>query len=218
MNNEGGSNMFEEMQKRIIEDKQNTDIQSKLLNRNQYFNKNADISAFRNEQHHNELSLRKNNRNEEFDVRRRFTSVLNDTSTSMKSFAFFSDELKEKIEQIQTKNEMLELYLGYLKSTNLEEKYFGLVAIRKLLAQSIKFVYLGRNAPITEVVNSGLVPIFLEFLNDEKIDFQYEALWCLTNISSGDSEDTYSIISKNGIELIMKKFDSNVAEIQEQVF
>lgn len=137
MNNEGGSNMFEEIQRKLIEDKQNVDIQNKFLNRNQFFNRNADITSIRNEQHYNELSLRKNNRNEEFDIRRRFTSVLNDTSTSMKNLAYFSDEIKDKIEQIQTKNEMLEEYLSYLKSTNLEEKYFGLVAIRKLLAQSI---------------------------------------------------------------------------------
>jgi len=141
MNNESGSNMFEEIQRRLIEDKQNVDIQSKLLNRNQYFNRNADISSIRNEQHYNELSLRKSNRNEEFDIRRRFTSVLNDTSTSMKNLTFFSDEIKDKLEQIETKNEMLEQYVTHLKSTNLEEKYFGLVAIRKLLAQSI-YIYI----------------------------------------------------------------------------
>ena len=133
--NENG--LFDEIQKKIEEEKDKNSIEAKLSQRNQFFEKNADISKVRNQIQTNELSLRKSNRNEEFENRRRFTTVLNDTSTSMKQIAYFSQELKDKIEEISTKNESLDSYIQNLKSINLEEKYFGIVAIRKLLAQRI---------------------------------------------------------------------------------
>ncbi len=47
-------------------------------------------------------------------------------------------------------------------------------------------------------------------------EFQFEALWCLTNIASGTSDNTQSIVVKGGIEKIISLIDSNFQEIQEQ--
>ena len=137
MNNSSNDlNLFEDIQKKISEEKSNN-MENKLIERNLYFSKNADISSVREEIQSQELSLRKSNRNDEFDNRRRFMSVINDTSTSIRSLAYFSEELMLKIDQSEVKEVMLETYIKYLKSTNLEEKIAGLIAIRKLLAQSI---------------------------------------------------------------------------------
>ena len=139
MNNHSNSNsnFFEEIQKKLQDEKPNTNIiESKIVSRNQYFSKNSDISDMRNQIQSNELTLRKSTRNEEFENRRRFTSVINDTSYSMKNYAYFGKDLKEKIERIETNREMLEIYIQSFRSTIIEEKYFGLISIRKLLAMS----------------------------------------------------------------------------------
>jgi importin subunit alpha-1 len=47
-------------------------------------------------------------------------------------------------------------------------------------------------------------------------EFRFEALWCLTNIASGTSDNTQSIVIKGGVEKIISLIDSNIQEIQEQ--
>merc|ERR1711976_663656 len=54
------------------------------------------------------------------------------------------------------------------------------------------------------------------YLEHQLPEFQFEALWCLTNIASGTSEHTQSIIAKGGIEKIIPMMDSPIQEIQEQ--
>ena len=215
MNQDGASSNqnknIDKIQNNINEEKTvNNNIESKLTSRNQYFIKHSDISDMRNNIQTNEISLRKSTRNDEFETRRRFNYVLNDTSTSMKNYSYFNEEFLEKLDNTQVLIELLGKYIESFKSNNVEEKFIGLVSLRKILT-------LNKNAPISEVVNAGLIPEFLELLNSKIFEFQYESLWCLTNISSGNSEDTYSIVNKNGIEIIMEKFDSNISEIQEQV-
>ena len=216
MNQDGSNqntniNILDEIQNKLSDEKTvNNDINSKIISRNQYFNKHSDISDMRNNIQTNEISLRKSTRNDEFETRRRFTNVLNDTSTPMKNFSYFTEEFREKLDNTQVKIELLGNYIENFKNNNIEEKFIGLVSLRKILT-------LNKNAPISDVVNAGLIPEFLELLNSKIYEFQYESLWCLTNISSGNSEDTYSIVNKNGIEIIIGKFDSNISEIQEQV-
>lgn len=41
-------------------------------------------------------------------------------------------------------------------------------------------------------------------------------MWCLTNVASGTSDHTQSIVVKGGIEKLISLIDSNVQEIQEQ--
>lgn len=47
-------------------------------------------------------------------------------------------------------------------------------------------------------------------------EFQFEALWCLTNIASGTSDNAQSIALKGGIPKILALIDSNIQELQEQ--
>jgi hypothetical protein len=104
------------------------------------------------------------------------------------------------------------------RSSSVEDQYFGIVCLRKLIALRNFMIYLAEDPVTQEIIDNGLVYDFIKYLNHDFPEFQYEALWCLTNIASSPNHDySYSIINKDGIPKIIAKMDSNIREIQEQV-
>lgn len=99
--------------------------------------------------------------------------------------------------------------IAYLRSEELNNQYRGLVGIRKIIALKMSQIQLA--------IDSGLVYDFIKILDHQLPEFQYEALWNLTNIASGTSDQVNSIVSKGGLIKIVKLIDSKVNEVQEQV-
>jgi type III secretion apparatus needle protein len=57
-----------------------------------------------------------------------------------------------------------------------------------------RLLSLQKDPPITEVVETGVVPIFVSFLrHDHMPDLQFEASWALTNVASGTSTHTRAV-------------------------
>ena len=91
-------------------------------------------------------------------------------------------------------------------SNDIEQKYKGLVGIRKLLCLE--------NFPKQSLIEMNILPSFIQLLDNCPIEFQYESLWCLINICTADNVGQ-KIKYLGGIDKIISLLDSTMDEIKD---
>ncbi|KAL3604464.1 hypothetical protein D5086_005323 [Populus alba] len=164
----------------------------------------VDADEGRRRREDNMVEIRKNKREESLLKKRReglqaqqlqqqqVTSSLNISSASDKPL----DTLPAMIAGVWSED----------KNSQLE----GTTHFRKLLS-------IERCPPINEVIQSGVVPRFVEFLaRDDFPQLQFEAAWALTNIASGTSENTRVVIDHGAIPIFVKLLSSLADDVREQ--
>lgn len=114
------------------------------------------------------------------------------------------------VTQLEKKLESLPAMVAGVCSNDSNLQLEATTQFRKLLS-------IERNPPIEEVIQSGVVPRFVEFLNrDDYPQLQFEAAWALTNIASGTSENTKVVIDHGAVPIFVRLLRSPSDDVREQ--
>ena len=114
------------------------------------------------------------------------------------------DNSIESIEEIKALVQNAVELIGQ-NSTDRSKSMEGLQGLRKLLGSSV--------AAIEVVVYAGLVPILSNFLIAPSQEMQIEAAWCLTNIASGDTSQTSTVL--NAVPSLVQLLSSDPVQNRE---
>lgn len=80
-----------------------------------------------------------------------------------------------------------------------------------------RLLSLQKDPPITEVVETGVVPIFVRFLEHDRMpELQFEAAWALTNVASGTSVHTRAVTDAGAIPVFVRLLQSVHDNVKEQ--
>lgn len=95
-------------------------------------------------------------------------------------------------------------------SPDQQEQFNAVQQLRKLLS-------VENNPPIQEVIQTGAVPKLVELLKDiSRPELQFEAEWVLTNIASGNADQTRVVVEAGALPIFIQLLLSPNADVQEQ--
>lgn len=103
-----------------------------------------------------------------------------------------------------------EMVAGIQQDTNLQLIIDNAQKVRKILSKEPQ-------PPIDEVISTGLIPRFAQLLErDDCSILQFEVAWVLTNVASGSSEQTKTVMESGAAKIFIRLLSSLHAEVREQ--
>uniref|UniRef100_A0A2K6R220 Importin subunit alpha n=1 Tax=Rhinopithecus roxellana TaxID=61622 RepID=A0A2K6R220_RHIRO len=110
----------------------------------------------------------------------------------------------------RVQNNSLEAIVQNASSDNQRIQLSAVQAARKLL-------FSDRNPPVDDFKNSGILAILVHCLErDDNPSSQFEAVWALTNIVCGTSEQTQAVAQSNAVPLFLRLLHSPHQNVCEQ--
>lgn len=108
---------------------------------------------------------------------------------------------------------------GLLFSENLEDIYNGVYDCRAKLSIDV-------NPPIQDIIASGVVPRFIELIDKDfynkfednplSTKCRLEAAWVITNVASGNTEQTQYVVNVGAVPLLVKMIGEDDEDVLDQ--
>ena len=97
-----------------------------------------------------------------------------------------------------------------LLTLDFEKRLSTVIKIRKILS-------IEKNPPIHEILDSNILPILIQFIQEEKeVQLKFEIAWIITNIASGTSEQTIELIKFGAIPILIQLIQENNGNLSSQ--
>jgi len=96
-----------------------------------------------------------------------------------------------------------------LISNDPQQQFDATQNFRKLLTSE-------QNPPIQEIIASGVVPRFVQFLKDvSRPELQFETAWVLTNVASGTADQTRTVVEHGALPIFVDLLHSPSDNVRE---
>ncbi|CAK7916901.1 importin subunit alpha [[Candida] anglica] len=161
-----------------------------------------------------QVDLRKQKREEVLAKRRNFAAApAGNDSEDEDDLSLGVDSESNNIEENQFYNDLqqeLPRMMEMIQAPDFDTQLSATVKFRQILSRE-------HNPPINLVIQCGVIPTLVDFMGPNHSEIlQLEAAWALTNIASGNSDQTRVVVESQAVPLFVQLLYSQSLEVKEQ--